>query len=42
LLSAPALDDKAHTRIEPIALNSGSLPTIPPYSALTLRWNRAA
>ena len=42
LLSAPALDDKAHTRIEPIAPNSGSLPTIPPYSAVTLRWNRAA
>jgi len=42
LLSAPALDDKAHTRIEPIALNSASLPTIPPYSAVTLRWDRTA
>jgi hypothetical protein len=42
MLSAPALDDKAHTRIEPVALNSGSPPTVPPYSALTLRWDRTA
>ena len=42
LLSAPALDDKAHTRIEPIAANRASLPAIPPYSALTLRWDRTA
>jgi hypothetical protein len=40
LLSAPALDYKAHIRIEPIAPNSASLPTVPPYSALTLRWDR--
>jgi hypothetical protein len=42
LLSASALDDKAHTRIEPIALSNPSLPTIPRYSALTLRWDRTA
>jgi hypothetical protein len=42
LLSAPALDDKVHIRIEPIVPNSAFLPTVPPYSALTLRWDRTA
>jgi len=42
LLSAPGLDDKAHTRIEPIGPSNATLPTIPPYSALTLRWERTA
>jgi hypothetical protein len=42
LLLAPALDDKAHTRIDPIAPGNAALPTIPPYSALTLGWERAA
>jgi hypothetical protein len=42
LLTAPALDDKTGTRIEPIAPRGRSLPTVPPYSALTLWWDRAA
>jgi hypothetical protein len=42
LLTAPALDDRANTRIEPVAPNGTSLPTVLPYSALTLYWDRAA
>jgi hypothetical protein len=42
LLSAPALDDKTHTRVEPIALKNAFLPAIPPHSALTLRWDGTA
>ena len=41
LLTAPALDDRANTRIERVAPNGTSLPTVPPYSALTLYWDRA-